>query len=162
MLVAALKALQELQQAVPPQLGGSANQQETAAARELAQALTACQSAADDAALHAALLAALPAAEHAAAALQRWWAEPQQAAAARLLLAKAAAARSCANLRCVNLAGFRGGPAAGQGTGCLKCSGCRSVWYCCTACSTANWRAGGHKQACKALAEARQQARQAS
>ncbi len=34
-------------------------------------------------------------------------------------------------------------------------SGCRAVWYCGTACSHADWRAG-HKRVCKALGAARQ------
>ena len=38
----------------------------------------------------------------------------------RLALARAAAARSCAYLRCANVAG-QGGPAAGEGVGSKKC-----------------------------------------
>jgi len=34
-------------------------------------------------------------------------------------------------------------------------SACRAVWYCGTACSHADWRAG-HKRVCKALGAARQ------
>ncbi len=36
----------------------------------------------------------------------------------------------------------------------LCCSACRAVWYCGTACSHADWRAG-HRRVCKALATAR-------
>ena len=41
----------------------------------------------------------------------------------------------------------------------LLCSGCRTAWYCGTACSHADWRQGGHKRACKALAAARQRSK---
>ncbi|KAI3433881.1 hypothetical protein D9Q98_003683 [Chlorella vulgaris] len=77
--------------------------------------------------------------------------EPQPGNA--LELAQAAAARSCAYLRCANLAG-EGGPAAGQGTGSQRCSKCRVAWYCGTACSHADWRAG-HRRVCRALGAAR-------
>ena len=40
------------------------------------------------------------------------------------------------------------------------CSACRAVWYCGTACSHADWREGGHRRMCKALAAARQAAKQ--
>ncbi len=40
------------------------------------------------------------------------------------------------------------------------CSACRAVWYCGTACSHADWRAG-HKHVCKALGEARLAAKEA-
>ena len=40
------------------------------------------------------------------------------------------------------------------------CSACRAVWYCGTACSHADWRAG-HKRVCKALAAERQAAKAA-
>ena len=98
----------------------------------------------------------LPTAEPLAEALQQFWALPEQEAAARLEAAQAAA-RSCALLCCSNL-GLEGGPAAGEGSGSLKCAACRSVWYCGAACSHADWRAG-HKRVCKLLAAARQQAR---
>ncbi len=39
-------------------------------------------------------------------------------------------------------------------------SACRAVWYCGTACSHADWREGGHHRMCKALAAARQAAKQ--
>ncbi|KAI3433924.1 hypothetical protein D9Q98_003726 [Chlorella vulgaris] len=70
-----------------------------------------------------------------------------------LELAQAAAVRSCAYLRCANLAG-EGGPAAGQGQGSQRCSKCRVAWYCGTACSHADWRAG-HRRVCRALGPAR-------
>ena len=40
------------------------------------------------------------------------------------------------------------------------CSACRAVWYCGTACSHADWRAG-HKRVCKALGAARRAAKEA-
>ena len=40
-------------------------------------------------------------------------------------------------------------------------SACRSVWYCGTACSHADWREGGHRRVCKLLGEERQQRRAA-
>jgi hypothetical protein len=70
-----------------------------------------------------------------------------------LELAQAAATRSCAYLRCANLAG-EGGPAAGQGTSSLRCSKCKVAWYCGTACSHGDWRAG-HRRMCGALGAAR-------
>ena len=70
-----------------------------------------------------------------------------------LELARVAATRSCAFLGCANLRAS-GGPDAGQGVGSLKCAACRAVWYCGTACSHADWRAG-HKRVCKALAAER-------
>ena len=43
---------------------------------------------------------------------------------------------------------------------CLTCpphrSGCRTAWYCGTACSHADWREGGHRRMCKLLSEERQ------
>ncbi|KAL4859676.1 hypothetical protein ACK3TF_000754 [Chlorella vulgaris] len=77
--------------------------------------------------------------------------EPQAGDA--LELAQAAATRSCAYLRCANLAG-EGGPAAGQGAGSQRCSKCKVAWYCGTACSHADWRAG-HRRVCRALGAAR-------
>ena len=100
----------------------------------------------------------VPTAECLAAALQQCWALPEQVEAAGMEAAHAAATRSCAYLRCSNL-GLEGGAAAGQGAGSLKCAGCRSVWYCGTACSHADWRAG-HKRVCKTRAAARQQQRE--
>ncbi|KAL4856193.1 Zinc finger MYND domain-containing protein 10 [Chlorella vulgaris] len=73
--------------------------------------------------------------------------EPQPGAV--LELAQASSTRSCAYLRCANLAG-EGGPAAGQGAGSQRCSKCKVAWYCGTACSHADWRAG-HRQMCRAL-----------
>ncbi|KAI3433879.1 hypothetical protein D9Q98_003681 [Chlorella vulgaris] len=70
-----------------------------------------------------------------------------------LELAQAAATRKCAYLCCANLAG-EGGPAAGQGAGSQRCSKCRVAWYCGTACSHADWRAG-HRRVCRALGAAR-------
>ncbi|PRW59997.1 Zinc finger MYND domain-containing 19 Q7TSV3 [Chlorella sorokiniana] len=91
--------------------------------------------------------------QNAVLALLAWWRRPEAQAAAALELAQAAAARSCAYLRCANLGG-EGGPAAGQGVGSQRCSACRAVWYCGTACSHADWRAG-HRRVCRALGVAR-------
>ncbi|KAL4419917.1 hypothetical protein ABPG75_007015 [Micractinium tetrahymenae] len=103
----------------------------------------------------------LPALAELGAALQAHWALPEQAQAAALERHGAAATRSCAYLRCANLGGVgalhRGGPAAGQGVGSKRCSACGVSYYCGTACSHADWRAGGHKRACKLLAAQRQQ-----
>ena len=41
------------------------------------------------------------------------------------------------------------------------CSACRAVWYCGTACSHADWRAG-HKRVCKVLGAARRAAKEAA
>ncbi|KAL4447715.1 hypothetical protein ABPG75_004934 [Micractinium tetrahymenae] len=100
----------------------------------------------------------LPHAVATAQALQRRWEEQQagRQAAAQLELAQAAATRCCAYLRCPNL-GAEGGPAAGQQPGSKRCGRCRAVWYCGTDCSHADWRAGGHRKVCSALAAARQQ-----
>jgi hypothetical protein len=94
----------------------------------------------------------LPKAEALAQLLWQYWQQPEQQAAARLELAQAAATRCCAYLRCSQL-GAQGGPAAGEGVGSKRCSGCRVTWYCGTACSHADWRAG-HSKVCKALAAA--------
>ncbi|KAI3433910.1 hypothetical protein D9Q98_003712 [Chlorella vulgaris] len=75
-----------------------------------------------------------------------------------LELAQASASRSCAYLRCANLAG-EGGPAARQGAGSQRCSKCKVAWYCGTACSHADWRAG-HRRVCRALGAARVAARE--
>jgi hypothetical protein len=69
-----------------------------------------------------------------------------------LELAQVAASRSCAYLRCANLAG-EGGSAARQGAGSQRCSKCRVAWYCGTACSHTDWRAG-HRRVCRALGAA--------
>ena len=92
--------------------------------------------------------------------LQQYWQLPEQQAAAQLELARAASTRSCAYLACANLGGS-GGPAAGEGVGSKKCSVCR-VWYCSEACSHADWRAGGHRKVCKALAAERQARKEAA
>ena len=73
------------------------------------------------------LQALLPQARELAAALLAWWRRPERQPEAALERAHAATARSCANLRCANLAG-EGGPAAGEGAGSSKCSGCRVAW----------------------------------
>ena len=96
----------------------------------------------------AALAAALPSVASLAASLAELWRQPAQQAAAQLELAQLTATLSCSNLRCANLEG--GGVKGG------RCSGCMAVRYCSKACALASWRAG-HKQACKALAAARQQ-----
>jgi hypothetical protein len=80
------------------------------------------------------------------------------AEAARLEGARAAATRSCADLGCANLGG-EGGPHAGQRAGSLRCSACRAVWYCGTACSHADWWQGGQRKVSAALAAERQAAR---
>jgi hypothetical protein len=54
------------------------------------------------------------------AALLNREAQPDEA----LELAQAAATRSCAYLRCDNLAFGKGGPAAGPGSGSRRCSRC--------------------------------------
>jgi hypothetical protein len=92
------------------------------------------------------------------ALLQEHFERPQQQAVVRLELARIAATRSCAYLRCSNLAAG-GGPAAGEGDGSKKCSACRAVWYCGECCSHADWRAG-HRRVCKALAAERQAAKE--
>lgn len=98
-----------------------------------------------------------PAGARLAAAMLRF--EAKQAQQGALLeLAQACATRSCAYLRCCQLS-TGGGAFKGQGAGSKKCSGCRAVCYCGTACATPDWRAG-HKRVCKALAAVRQEARQ--
>jgi hypothetical protein len=94
------------------------------------------------------------AADAVAAQLKPAWHLTQEAAQQRLESAQAAATRSCASLPCANLA-LEGGAAAGEGKGSLRCGGCKSAWYCGTACSHADWRVGGHRRACKMLAAAR-------
>lgn len=56
----------------------------------------------------------------AAAALEAWWALPEHASAQQLEVAQVAALRSCAYMRCANVAA-QGGPAAGQGVGSMRC-----------------------------------------
>jgi hypothetical protein len=97
----------------------------------------------------------LPQAEASAQLLWQHWHQPARQAVARLELAQAAATRCCAYLRCAQL-GAQGGPAAGEGLGSKRCSGCRTAWYCGAACQRADWRAG-HKELCKALAAAQAQ-----
>jgi hypothetical protein len=79
------------------------------------------------------------------------WVLTGRAAESQLARARLAAARSCAYLGCANVAA-EGGPAAGQGRGSKKCSGCRAVWYCGEACQLADWREGGHRRMCRKLA----------
>lgn len=82
--------------------------------------------------MRAALARLLPQARSLAGTLLRsWWALPSQAAAPEAAqLARAAAARSCAFLKCPNLAAAgEGGPAAREQKGNKKCGACRSVWY---------------------------------
>jgi hypothetical protein len=88
-----------------------------------------------------------------AASIGRSWEATGQAAQQRLEDAQAAATRSCAYLACANLAS-EVGPAVGEGKGSLRCSGCKTAWYCSTAGSHADWRAGAHRHVCKALAAA--------
>ena len=38
-------------------------------------------------------------------------------------------------------------------------SACRAVWYCSTECAKANWRQGGHREACAVLRAARREER---
>ncbi|EFN53486.1 hypothetical protein CHLNCDRAFT_136779 [Chlorella variabilis] len=113
--------------------------------------------------LLATLRQSLPAAVAAAELLRQHWAaqEEQAEVPARVQVAQAVVTRSCAYLGCANL-GAQGGPAAGEGVGSLRCSGCRVAWYCGTACSHADWQRGGHKHVCKALAAARAAARAAA
>ena len=59
-------------------------------------------------------------AAHLAGLLQQYLALPAVEAERLLAAAQAAAGRSCAYLRCANVAG-EGGPAAGQGTGSMRC-----------------------------------------
>ncbi|KAI7844408.1 hypothetical protein COHA_002002 [Chlorella ohadii] len=106
----------------------------------------------------------LPAATRLADLLHQWWQpamQPERHKAAQLVLAQAAATRSCAYLRCANLGG-KGGPAAGEVVGSKRCSACRAVWYCGTACSHADWREGGHRRVCKPLGAARRAAKEAA
>jgi hypothetical protein len=89
-------------------------------------------------------------AEH-ASLLQKAWQATGQTEEWQLEAAQAAATRSCAHLGCPNLE-QEGGLDAGEGAGGRRCSGCRAVWYCSTACQHADWKAGGHRRVCQALA----------
>ena len=89
-----------------------------------------------------------------AALVEAYYQQPEQRAAAVLELAQAAATRSCANLRCPNVAG-QGREAEGRRN--QRCSACRAVRYCCRECSVVDWKAG-HKRVCAALAAAATQA----
>lgn len=60
------------------------------------------------------------------AAMERCWEQCGEAQQARVEVAQAAAARACACLGCASFVG--GGPAAGEGQGCKRCSGCHTVW----------------------------------
>ncbi|KAL4433943.1 hypothetical protein ABPG75_000384 [Micractinium tetrahymenae] len=93
------------------------------------------------------LQAAMPAATEAAAALQAWWDLPTQQQAAQLELGQAAGLRACAFLGCANLQA-QGGAGAGRGEGSKRCGGCRSVWYCGTECSHADWPAHRRATSC--------------
>ena len=62
----------------------------------------------------------LPLAAHLAAHEQAHWEVPSMKQERQLKLARAAATRSCAYLRCANVAA-QGGPAAGQGVGSARC-----------------------------------------
>ena len=95
----------------------------------------------------------LPAAAPLAAALEAHLGQREQLAATRLESARVSATRSCGFLACASLRAA-GGPDAGQGEGSLKCAACRAVYFCGTACSHADWRAG-HRRVCKAMAAAR-------
>ena len=97
-------------------------------ASQLQKQLQVCHATCSSAAFVQAAKEALPAAERVAAAVLEWWQEPEQVAAARRSAPEAAAGRSCAFLRCANLAGCSGGPAAGEGAGSFKCSACRRAW----------------------------------
>lgn len=59
-------------------------------------------------------------------AMQQCWEQSGEADQVRLEVAQAAATRSCACLACCTFIG--GGPAAGEGQGCKRCAGCRTVW----------------------------------
>jgi hypothetical protein len=70
---------------------------------------------------------ALRLAEDAAALLQAAWALPGARPKAAEQLSMVAAARSCAYLRCATVE-LEGGPSAGQGRRCKRCSKCRVFW----------------------------------
>jgi hypothetical protein len=85
-----------------------------------------------------------------AALVHQHWQLPEQATAVQVERTQAAATRSCAYACCANLGGDGGSK---------LCSGCRVARYCGAECSHADWRQGGHRRVCKALAAARQQQR---
>lgn len=87
-----------------------------AKAAAAAEQLEVCQGSSREAVLQQ-LHAAQPAAEM----LLRDWRQPETQATLQLQVAQATAARSCANLRCANLGGCTGGPAAGEGVGAKRC-----------------------------------------
>ncbi|PRW21076.1 transcriptional regulator [Chlorella sorokiniana] len=91
----------------------------------------------------------LPLLRSLATALLEFWRRPEAAEVGQVELAQAAAARSCAYLGCSNLE-LEGGPAAGEGAGAKRCS---------AECAKANWREGGHREACAALRAARREER---
>jgi hypothetical protein len=93
---------------------------------------------------------ALPRAEAVAELLWQFWESPGRQNTAAVEMAQAAATRCCAYLGCAQL-GQQGGPGAGEGVGSKRCSRCHVAWYCGTACSHADWRAG-HSKMCKVLA----------
>lgn len=73
------------------------------------------------------LVPLLPRFEQLAAELRAWQQQPEQLGPACLAAGRAAAVRACAYLACPNV-GVEGGMVAGQGAGCKRCGGCRSVW----------------------------------
>ena len=85
-----------------------------------------------------------------AALVEAYHQQPEQRAAAALELAQAVATRSCANLRCPNVAG-QGREAEGRPN--QRCSACRAVRYCCRECNVVDWKAG-HRRMCSVLAAA--------
>lgn len=102
--------------------------------------------------------ASMPAIERLALALQRYYELPERQQEGLLELAQAVAVRNCAYLRCADTSGP---PEGERAPGQLKCSGCKTVRFCGTACSGAAWLSGptgGHKRVCKALAAVCQQA----
>ena len=85
-----------------------------------------------------------------AALVEAYHQQPEQRAAAAVELAQAVATRSCANLRCPNVAG-QGREAEGRPN--QRCSACRAVHYCCRECNVVDWKAG-HRRMCSVLAAA--------
>jgi hypothetical protein len=83
-----------------------------------------------------------------AALVEAYYQQPEQRAAAALELAQAVATRSCAILRCPNVAG-QGREAEGRPN--QRCSACHVVRYCCRKCNVVDWKAG-HKRMCSVLA----------
>lgn len=74
-------------------------------------------------------------------------ADPAEVRALALRRAHALAMRrGCGNPRCAGLAGASEAEARGK-----RCTGCRLVRFCSTACSRADWK--WHKTACRALRE---------